>query len=417
MAQTFMVTTQRGLDAVGDLGCDPAGEEDCSAILNNYLSGNDTPMDLHFPPGRYYLGSSVITNAPRIKLIGDGQTSNITDGSVTFFSDQRLEQLLWFNCDQPASNLQSVWLENLQFQDTSPDNNAIASAIRITNQANFHIGNCGGYNLVPRRYCAGTIKVAQNSQTIEGSGTAWTDDMYPGFLIVGGYPYEILEVTDGNTMQLALKYQGETAAGLSYAVSSGGIFFWADPGLDFTQYGQVSDFKCRNVGCPVYCSAGSKSGGTGTSRIKFLGGYCNGCSLPDSIAAYFGPFSDTMTWFVACNSFAFGCVIANGHFMDISGADFENAGSVPAVTGGADGYAGAKGVLVMSDCSSDTWGNRIINCMMRQVGTAIELVSGVEPPRHTKVAWNVFRSNSTNFVQGNSIDTAGECDGIFFGKS
>ena len=406
------VPTQRGLDAVADLGLDSSGQTDCAATLNAYLSAT-RPAQLHFPVGRYYLAQPVVSNAALIRITGDGQTSNVSQGEVTFFTDQAMDQMFWFNCPTANSNLESVWLENIQFQGTSPGTNQIKAALRITNQANIHLGNVGGYNLLPQRYTAGTVGVTKDARTVTGSGT-WTPAMVPGFLIVGGYPYEIAAVNAPNQLTLAINYQGATASSLGYAISSGGIFLWLDPGLNFTQYGQVTDFKCRNVGVGVYCSAGGA--GRGTSRIKFLSGYGNGFSLADGIAAYFGPFSDTMKWSLAMNSWAFGVVIANGHMHDLTSADFENAGSAPPVTGGAAGYAGPKGVLIMSDNSSDTWGNRVIDSQFRQVGTAIELLAGTSPPTRTKVAFNVFRSNAVNFMGGNATETAGEVDGVFMGK-
>lgn len=411
------IPTQRGLDAVTDLSLDNTGSADCAPILRGFLdqlAGN--PAELHFPPGCYRFASCVETNAAQLKFIGDGHVSNITEGPVVFFTDQPLKQMLWFHTPQPASNLQSVWMEHIQFRDTSPGHNQMGAAIRITNQANFHLGDVGGYQLVPRRYNAGTVAASQGSKTVIGSGMEWNESMLPGFIILGGYPYEITSIQSPNQLSLALAFIGASSPAMPYAISSGGMLLWCDPGQGFTQYGQVRDLKSHTVGCPVYMSAGTRS--TGTSRIKFWGGYVNGGGIADSIGCYMGPFSDTTAWQVAANSFAFGVVIANGHQHDISSADFENAGPAPPVTGGPSGYAGNKAVLIMSDNSSDTWGNRVVNNYMRQVGTAIELAgaSGFAPTK-TKVAFNTFRSNSVNFINGNATDTSGEVDGVFYGSN
>jgi hypothetical protein len=86
-------------------------------------------------------------------------------------------------------------------------------------------------------------------------------------------------------------------------------------------------------GCALFAAAGATSPRyTGTSRIKVLSGYLNGEGIPDSIAGYFGPYSDTFVWDCAMNSFAFGLVIANGHQHDVQHGDYENAGGPPPVT-------------------------------------------------------------------------------------
>lgn len=412
---TVPLPTQRGLDAVYDLGMDPTGLEDCSQCLQTYLDNlaYEPDVELHFPPGRYYLRSGVVTNANRVKLVGDGQGSNITEGAVTLFSDQPLGSMLWFNCAKPQSNLQSVWLEHLQFEDTSPAHNQVTAAIRITNQANIRMIDVGGFNLVPRRTYVGTVTATPGSKTVEGSGTQWTSALMPGFIILGGYPYEIAAVSSPTRLTLAIAYQGRPLTGSNYAINTGGIWLWCDPGQSFTQYGQIEHLRGRNCGCIAYMQGGT--GATGTSRIKFLSGYVNGAGLADCIAAYFGPFSDTMRWSVAANSWAFGVVIASGHMNDIISADFENAGGPPPVTGAAQsGYAACKGVLVMSDNASNTWGNRIVDCMLRQVGTAIEMVGD---PTRSKLFANVFRSNQANCVLGAATETAGEIDGRFYGTN
>jgi len=404
--------TQRGVDAVSDLGMSSDGSSDCAGALQAFFDGSKYPAEVHFKPGKYRFDATVETNGNLIKLVGDGHISNIgSTGAVTFFTDKPLTSMLWFNCPVAASNLQSVWIEHIQFTDTSAGHNALKSAVRITNQANFVLLDVGAKNLIPRRYTTGTVSVTKGSKTVTGTGTNWSPDLLPGFLNVAGYPYEIASINNSGSLTLALMYQGASNSNLTYAISTGGIFLWLDPGLGFTQYGQVL-LKSHSVGYPVYMSYGA--GATGTSRIKFRG-YINGGSIPDGIGAYMGPFSDTMEWRVACNSFAFGTVIANGHQNDIGGADYENAGTPPPVTGSsAQGYAAPKGVLIMGDSASNTWGNRIVNSYFRQVGTAIELC-GI--PTQTKIGFNTFRSNPVIFEGGNATKTVGEIDGAFYGTA
>lgn len=129
------------------------------------------------------------------------------------------------------------------------------------------------------------------------------------------------------------------------------------------------------------------------------------------MACYLGPFSDTVWWEVASNNFAFHVVIANGHQHQILGADFENT-TAPPVTGGVSGFPACKGVLIMGDNASNTWGNRIISSYFRQVGNAIELY-GV--PTQSRIMGNTFRSNTNIFTySAGTTKTYGEIDGAYY---
>lgn len=398
--------TQRGYDAVRDLGMDASGKQDCAASLQMWMNGlQGQRTELHFPPGRYYFASTVETNAKGIKIIGDGVVSRIANGAVTFCTDKALDALLWFNCDQSASNLEGPWIKNIQFQDTSASHNQLGCAIRITNTANSEL-KVGFLNMVPKRYTAGIVTVSTNSRTVIGQGTNWTPDMCPGWMVIDGYPYEIVDVMNATMLSIAIAYQG-ASADKSYAINYRGIGVWCDPGLGFTQYGTNWHLNGR-IACALFCSAGTATGMyTGTSRIKIQAGYLNGMSLPDSMAAYLGPFSDTVEWHVAMNSFAFGVVVANGHQHQLLDADYENAGGAPPVTGKPSEYSSCHGVLVMSDNSSDTWGNRI-GGYYRQVGTAIELYGQAgKAPTQTVIGVCTFRSNKANFVNGHATNTQG----------
>lgn len=275
---TTAIVVPRGLDAVVDLGLVADGVTDNSPVLQNFFNTNTYPAELHFPPGKYYFGSTVnISSSKLVKLIGDGQVSNISNtGSVTFQSDLHLDSILWFNTPSTSSNLESCWIEHIQFCDSSSTSTRLKSAIRITNQANFHIHDCGGKNLIPARYTIGTISVVNGSTTVTGSGTSWDYSDFPGWLVVNGYPYEVATYNSGTSLTLAVAYQGATASNVPYVINIGGIFLWLDPGVGFTQYGQVL-LKSHTVGCPVFMSGGT--GATGTSRVKFHG-YVVGGGIP-----------------------------------------------------------------------------------------------------------------------------------------
>jgi hypothetical protein len=399
--------TQRGWDAVADLGLDPTGQLCCTDLLLEWIDALDGQRtELHFPPGRYYFSSTLETNAKGLKFIGDGALSNMSDSSVVFCSDQPRAAMFWFNCTTTGSNMEGPHIQNIQFQDSSPEHNQLGCAIRITNTANSEL-NVGFLNMVPRRYTNGTVTVTTNSDTVYGQDVSWTPDMVPGWIVIDGYPYEIVDVPADDMLTLAISYQGPSAAGKGYAVNSGGIGVWCEPGLGFTQYGKSWSLNGR-IGCALFASSGTTIGSfTGTSRIKVLAGYLNGVGIPDSIAGYFGPYSDTFRWDVAMNSYAFGLVIANGHQHDLMHGDYENAGGPPPVTGLPTEYNSCHGILVMSDNSSDTWGNRL-GGYFRQVGTAIELYGQPgKAPNYTVIGVATFRSCKATVVNGNATNTQG----------
>jgi hypothetical protein len=398
--------TQRGLDAVKDLGLDNSGKQDCSAGLGSYLNSSVAyANELHFPPGRYYFSSTVETNAKCIKLVGDGSLQNMGDAPVIFFTDQPLKSLLWWNGSQTNSNMNGPRIDNIQFQDSSSGHNLLGAAIRLTATANSEL-NIGLLNLRPQRYVQGTVSVSLGSKTVQGTGTAWTAAMEScAWLVIDGYPYEVLSVQGPAMLTLAIAYQGPSANGKSYAINWGGVGVWCEPGTDFTQYGKNWSLNGR-CGCALFASAGSTSPKyTGTSRIKVKSGYLNGEGIPDSMAAYFGPFSDTFQFDVAMNSYAYFVVIANGHQHDVQHLDCENAGGPPPVTGKPTAYDSGRGVLVISDNSNDAFGNRI-GGYFRQVGTGIELCGQPgKAPQWTIISASTFRSNKTNFINGNASNT------------
>lgn len=403
------------INAVLDLGMDNTGEECNSVVLQEFLDVNND-SEIYFPAGEYYFSQMVETNAKNIRLIGDGHLANMGDAPTVFCSDQPISAILWWNGSSTNSNMNGPRIDTIQFQDCSPSHNLLRSAIRLTATANTEL-HIGLQNLVPQRHVQGTVSLRSNSKTVTGMNTNWSNRMRPGWFVFKGYPYEIQSIDSPFQLTLAIKYQGQTQVG-PYAISYGGVGIWLEPGTDFTQYGKDWSVNGR-CGCALFASAGSTSPKfTGTSRIKVKSGYINGEGIPDSMGCYLGPFSDTFQWEVAMNSYTYGIVIANGHQHDISHVDIENAGPPPPATGGPTGHPGTKGVLVMSDNSSDTYGNRIINNYIRQIGTAIELV-GIQgnAPTQTKIAFNTFRSNTTNFINGNATNTVGEIDGQFYGKA
>lgn len=435
---TFSIPWQRGIDAYATLHLDKSGATDVSATVqsfyNTYTLGTIAP-DLHFPCGVYYWHSGLNTNAANVHMIGDGKVSNISAGTqsggqmssscVTFTSDQPIV-FLWFNTTISSSNLNSAEVEHIQFTDTSASHNQVVAAIRITNQANFRLADVGGINLDGQDITGLTVAVnaGSTSWTVSGA-TISCSSVVGGFVWVNGLPHEITACsgTGPYTITSALQFEGANYSG-SGDISFGGKLLWLDPGSaasGFAQFGDIYDLKGHCVANAIFAGSGA-NGSLGTSRVKFTGGYVNGCSgsVPDTIGAYLGHYSDTFKTGIKMNSYAFSVFIADGHQHDISGLDWENAsGSTPVVPscGSSPSYACAYGVYVMSDNASDTYGNRITNNYLRQagssqgVGITLNGIAG-QYPTQTKIWGNTFRSLGTNCSISNSTHSTGECDGV-----
>lgn len=70
-------------------------------------------------------------------------------------------------------------------------------------------------------YNTGTVTVTQDSKTVTGAGTAWTQDMAGTsfFHLLNQEPYEIRSVASATSFQLSIPYQNTTpAAGQSYEI-------------------------------------------------------------------------------------------------------------------------------------------------------------------------------------------------------
>jgi hypothetical protein len=393
-------------DAVTDLGLDPTGKQDCSRDLSDFLNSSDgNGAEIHFSPGRYYFKTTVESNQKNVKLVGDAHLANMGDSPVIFCSDQYLDAILWWNGSKTNSNMNGPRIDYIQFQDSSNDHKHLRSAIRLTATANMEL-KVGFLNLRPQRTTEGKVEVTTNSKSVKGTGTHFKNyHEHCAWIVIDGYPYEIASVESETSLKLAIDYQGPSGTGKNYAINWGGVGVWLDPGTDFSQYGKEWSLNGR-CACALWAAAGSTSPKyTGTSRVKVLSGYLNGEGTADSIAGYFGPYSDTFVWDVAMNSFAFGIVIANGHQHDIVHGDYENAGGPPPVTGTPSSYDSCHGILVMSDNPSDAWGNRV-GGYFRQIGTAIELYGTPgNAPDWTVIGVSTFRSNKANLIVGNATHT------------
>lgn len=67
-------------------------------------------------------------------------------------------------------------------------------------------------------YETGTISVTQNSRTITGSGTTWTDSMKIGYILISSKLYKIQSVDSTTSIKLEAPYDETTTSGLSYKI-------------------------------------------------------------------------------------------------------------------------------------------------------------------------------------------------------
>ena len=65
-------------------------------------------------------------------------------------------------------------------------------------------------------YSTGTITVTENSRTVTGSGTTWTDSMKLGYLLKGSREYKIARVNSTTEVILSAPYDEATESGASY---------------------------------------------------------------------------------------------------------------------------------------------------------------------------------------------------------
>lgn len=416
------VYTQRGKDALADANLVAGGVTDNSSALSTWLNstvGSNGAPELWVPCGVYYFHSTVSTNASGVKIIGEGTTNNIgTSGCVTFETDQQIG-LLWFDNTNSASNLAGPEIRNIQFVDSSAGHNQMLWGLRITNYANAILDGVGALNLYGQDYTTGTVSISNGSTTWSFSGATLNANMMGGFVHVDGRPFEITAVNvAGGTVTTAVQYNGSTLVAAAYSISYGGKKYWFDPGLGFTQYIDIWNDKSHCVQNLATFSSGAMSS-EGTSRIKFHGGYSNGCSatIADSLAIYGGHYSDTVRPEIKLNSFAYGVVVADGHQWDITGMDWENAsGTTPIVPTcpGSPSYACGVGVLIYSDNASDTYGNRVVDNYLRQAGSSqgtgiwFDGISG-QYPTMTILNSNTSRSLLALCNTSNSTNTIGGC--------
>jgi fibronectin-binding autotransporter adhesin len=417
---TVNATTQRGVDAIKDLGMVNTGAVATtnSTALTNYFTTIITPNgspEVHFPCGTYYFSSTVQVNPTGARLIGDGQALNGSAGCVTFTTDQALSSILWFNAGATL-NSSGPDVERIQFEDVSSSHNLLKSGIRITNTINNFFRDVSIYQIEQQQYTTGTVSVTNGSKSVTGSGTTWTTAMAPAFLWVNGYPYEFTVAT-ATTGTLAIAYQGTTNTSATYSLDFGGVGYWFEPGSGFVTDSTFTNVRMDFVSRGIYVNSGTSS--TGAAALKFIDGVinCEANTLPDTIGVYFGPYSNNTEYRPKIHNCAMGVVAANAAQVQLSNANYLNT-ATPVVTTCGTSFACGKGILVISDTASLANGNVITGNTFKQFGNAIELAGGSTfAPQQTKLFGNTFVSNTNNCVIGNATNTQGECDGAWYQTS
>lgn len=74
------------------------------------------------------------------------------------------------------------------------------------------------YATLRKPYSDGTITVTENSRTVTGSGTTFTDSMKIGFLCKGSRVYKIARVNSATSLTLSAPYDQATESGASYSI-------------------------------------------------------------------------------------------------------------------------------------------------------------------------------------------------------
>jgi hypothetical protein len=443
-ANVFTVKTQRGNDAVVDWGFDPSGTISATNVtaFGNYLAAVNTigAPGLKFPCGNYYFSSTIHITQKFISLTGDNTASNgKTTGCVTFQTDTA-GPILWL--DGLSNPLAGAALEHIQFYDSSSGHNTLMEAVRVTDEEHNLVYDASGWDIQGVAYNSGadTIAVVQGSTAVVGTGTSFDTNcaavdapssspttVYPCFLVVKdsttgtSWPYEIASVTDSTHLTTAIQHIGASQSGVGYSLHKGGVLFWHDPGPTSGNANQYSNYFVVNTQSVwmTHYIASTSSAVRVNSRINFWGGWNNTNGVgQDQIFAYCGHYCDTMNFIgVAANGHAFGIVIADGHQNTVAFTRFENtaAPSVPTYgTCTGAGFPCSKGLVVMSDNASDTYGNQVVSNYFRQMGNGVEFagIAG-QTPTQSRIFGNTFRTNTTNCVGVFNIatNTYGECDG------
>jgi hypothetical protein len=439
------------LSDFGPANLDNSGTVDNSANFRTILSNQSLGSpQLNVPAGTYLFRSSVVTSNHLLSINcegNSGQNGGSGKGgypsSTNFIGNPSsgvMDSILEIQSATPNSGSMNDGprIVNCGFADAS-SGNTVRSLLKLTDIENPYLDNLQLGSAPGTAYTAGTVTLTNGSVTVTGTGTSWTASMAPGFLSYGGMNYEVISVESATSLTLADQWRAATVtSGTSgstsgYELDSGGIGLWLNPGTatngtyTFTQYGLVNNLKSHTVRYPVFASSGAldqTNSSQGSSRIKFTNGYHN-CSLQNSIAYYFGVYSDTMGIYgTAQNNCTIGLYVAGGHSIGVWGMDNENyTGSNPTADGSTTCPAGnqsltcTRAAVIMGGPlpqSADNNHLRDIYCnlcgdvvdVFAGFGVLTGIGSGTNPPRYTYISMPEAVS-STNTI----VDWGSQADG------
>ena len=380
------VPTQRGVNAVVDWGLDNTGGSDVGATINTkcaaYSTSNTQP-EVFFPAGTYLVttpiactGSSTTVN--NLSFIGEGRAARNGAGTVTFNCNVANSTCMWFdNSTASTGNDKGPRLEHLTLIDTSSSKNDFA-LLRITQYNSIYVNDVSTQASVGTQYATGTVSISNGSTALTGAGTTFPSGIQFGHLQIGGNFQEVASQSSGTAATLTSNWQYTTAAGSAYAINYGGIGFLIEgtSATGFTQYGTVTNYSgtgdrvCLDFG-------GGPTSSSGTSRIHFYGGFCNGNRVADSIGVFAGKFSDTHKIDFAVNNVARGFISESAHALVFEG-ELENTGAFTVVTTCNSGVAAqscTKGVVLNADATTTGHDTRILGGYIYTWGTGISVDS------------------------------------------
>lgn len=400
------IPTQRGKNAVTDLGMDNTGVTDVGSIINTYCgtysTSNQMP-EIFFPAGTYLVttpvtctGSSNTVN--NFTMIGESRNGFAGNGAVKFSCNTPGSTCFWVdNPTTSAANQRGPRIEHINFDDAGSGHDY--ALLRITQYNNLLLTDIGVSNSTGSQYSTGTVTIANGATSVTGAGTTWLSAMAFGQLCIAGNCQEITTVGGTGTATLTSAWQYPTATTAAYVIDYEGVGLMLEgtSATGFTQYGEVYGLSAFNDRIAVDAVGGPTSS-SGTSRIHFYGGFINCNRVADSQAFWFGKFSDTMNWDTDENNCATGGTIESGHAHKISG-HFENTGAFTVVStcnSGVASQACTKGVVLNADAVSTGHDNAINGGYIYNTGNAIQIDSTNVTTGY--ILGNDLRSNTNNYV-------------------
>ena len=418
--------TQRGLNAVTDGGMSTSLTDNSSAFLS-MLSTNcaSTACEIYIPCGVYKFtasGQIPVTSSTyqNVKLLGEGRGNGWGHFCVEFEAMSANVWPVWFdNTTTNNGNNGGPDIENISFVD---GNGNAAGGLRLTQMNNVQLGSLGFYNFTGTNYSAGNVTVTNGQQAFSCASCTLTSQMVYGRIGVNGQYAEIASVTSSTTGTLTSNWSYPSQTNYSnWNVMYNGVGLMLEGSsvatAAFAQYGLTTNIWALNNLVAVDAVGGTTSS-FGTSRFRFIGGYVSCNRLPDSMAFFFGKYSDTMTWDVSSNNCAFHGLIENGQIHRIE-SEMENTGAYTVVTtcnGGVAAKSCTKGVELTSEASGRTHDNVFALGYIANTGNALEFNNINAIGSGTKItSIRLISGSSTNnycFTATTACDTSVTAQGI-----